>query len=164
MRSDALVRIEDCESLSFIRLSRNLNFIGHLAFCDCSSLTSIFILPSCTDVGDWSSFSLWKVDHLECSSTHTTWRTSNYWYCFDQRYSIRTDHMAGMLWIQKMSRNGSEYESRWRIQSPSSMLFLQPFLDIIYGIVKQKGLASFKKRNEIGLTPLNYLEALTLDW
>ena len=53
--ADTVRRIEDwvfswCSSLIFIKLSRNLEFIGTFAFSSCS-LTSIFIPPSCREIG-----------------------------------------------------------------------------------------------------------------
>ncbi|GFH50055.1 hypothetical protein CTEN210_06531 [Chaetoceros tenuissimus] len=53
--SDSVRRIEDwafhnCWSLVFIKLSRNLDYIGIDSFEDCTSLPSIFIPPSCREM------------------------------------------------------------------------------------------------------------------
>ena len=53
--SEDVKRIEygafsSCRSLVFVKLSRNLEYIGELAFIYCLSLTSIFIPPSCTEM------------------------------------------------------------------------------------------------------------------
>ncbi|GFH52643.1 hypothetical protein CTEN210_09119 [Chaetoceros tenuissimus] len=55
--ADTVKRIESkafcsCESLQFVRLSRNLRFIGEEAFYNCYSLMSIFIPPSCIEIGN----------------------------------------------------------------------------------------------------------------
>ena len=54
--SDTVRRIDNCAfdccySLGYIKLSRNLEFIGSDVFYGCISLTSIFIPPSCREIG-----------------------------------------------------------------------------------------------------------------
>ena len=41
-------------SLEFVRLSTNLEYIGKAAFCWCARLQTIFIPPSCTEIGDYA--------------------------------------------------------------------------------------------------------------
>ncbi|GFH57082.1 hypothetical protein CTEN210_13558 [Chaetoceros tenuissimus] len=55
--ADTVKRIEDhaffdCWKLIFVKLSRNLEYIGKWAFAGCDSLTSIFIPPSCREIDD----------------------------------------------------------------------------------------------------------------
>ncbi|GFH50155.1 hypothetical protein CTEN210_06631 [Chaetoceros tenuissimus] len=42
-----------CQDLLFVRLSRNLEFMGHGAFCACYNLPSMFIPPSCEEINGW---------------------------------------------------------------------------------------------------------------
>lgn len=54
--ADTVKRIEPhafawCRKLAFVRLPRNLEYIGNEAFDDCWSLTSIFIPDSCRQIG-----------------------------------------------------------------------------------------------------------------
>jgi len=53
--ADTVKRIEDgafsrCYSLEFVKLSKNLEYIGVEAFAYCKALTSIFIPPSCREI------------------------------------------------------------------------------------------------------------------
>lgn len=55
--NDNVRRIEECafsncDSLVFVRLSRNLEYIRNHTFCFFESLTSMFVPPSCTEIGD----------------------------------------------------------------------------------------------------------------
>jgi len=56
---DTVTRIENyafnrCESLRFIRLSVNLEFIGWAAFNGCESLEAVFLPPTVTHIGDYA--------------------------------------------------------------------------------------------------------------
>lgn len=59
-------RIEDhafycCFNLSYVRLSTNLEYIGHGAFNGCSSLASVNTPSSCREIGDYAFGSCTKL-------------------------------------------------------------------------------------------------------
>lgn len=57
--ADTVLRIDGsafslCKCLVFIKLSRNLEYIGVAVFDKCESLTSLFIPPSCREIGEYA--------------------------------------------------------------------------------------------------------------
>ncbi|GFH50170.1 predicted protein [Chaetoceros tenuissimus] len=55
-------------------------------------------------------------------------------------------------WVKNVNQ-GKEYELHRACSS------FNPIIDIIYGIVRRKGIGTFQKKNELGMTPFDYLEA-----
>ena len=162
--SDTMQRIEGgafayCYDLDFIRLSRNLEYIGDNAFDSCESLTSIFIPPSCREIGDaafylCSKLIIFNVPQQTRLGENAISNTAlimaspfetNYWREYENTEQVNQ-------WIKNLIQ-GEEYELHRACSS------FNPSKEIIYGIVKRKGTSPFQKKNEIGMTPFDYLEA-----
>ena len=149
----------NCWSLSYVRLSRNLELIGEEAFRVCESLTSIFIPPSCRWIGDLafercSGLIILSVpEHTELrinviagtalvTASPTSTNLSG-WY-ENQREVNR--------WIKNINGDTDDFALHRACSS------YYPITEIIHAIVKRQGLKALKKKNEIGITPLQYLE------
>ena len=161
--SDSVKRIDseafmECESLKFVKLSRNLKYIGRFAFLFCNSLTSIFIPPSCREIGyqafaDCKELIIFSVpqrtqlDRNVIAETAllkgTTFETDE-----DGDYENTQEVNA---WIKNIN-DEEEYALHRACSS------YNPLTDIIYDIVKRQGLKSFATKNQIGVTPLQYLK------
>ncbi|GFH61918.1 hypothetical protein CTEN210_18394 [Chaetoceros tenuissimus] len=165
MADDSVQRIEHCafyrcRSLVFVKLSTNLEYIGNGVFNACYSLTSIFIPPSCREIGngafyDCTKLIIFSVPHQtrlgETVITNTALvRASPFESVLDGYYANQQGRVHE--WIKNLNQ-GEEYALHRACSA------FNPLKEIIYGIVKRKGPSSFKKRNEIGMTPLDYLEA-----
>ncbi|GFH50171.1 hypothetical protein CTEN210_06647 [Chaetoceros tenuissimus] len=161
--SDTVRRIEDnafdaCESLMFVKLLRNLEYIGREAFPYCKSLTSIFIPQSCRDIGRWAFWNCTKLiifnvprqtqlgDDVIAGTAliHVSqFETSGY-----GSYNNIEVHE----WVKNLNQ-GEDYELHRACSS------FNPLKEIIYGILKRKGPSAFQKKNEVGLTPSDYLDS-----
>ena len=162
--ADTVKRIEkfafdSCSSLKFVKLSRNLEYIGFSAFDGCKSLTSIFIPPSCRGIED-NVFSGCKKLIILSIPQYTQLgedvimdtaliRASHFEEDQNGEYQNSEEVNA---WVKNMNGDDEEFGLHRACSS------FNPMADIIYEIVKRKGLASFQKKNEIGITPSKYLE------
>ncbi|GFH50168.1 leucine-rich repeat domain-containing protein [Chaetoceros tenuissimus] len=154
--SDSVRRIEReafqyCESLKFVKLSRNLEYIGLNAFEDCEALSSIFIPPSCIEIGDEAFCGCSKLI-IFCVPRHTmigikAIRGTELFYASPFDADVRVHE-----WVKRINED-DDYELHRACSS------FNPMIEIIYGIVKRKGLNSWKMKNELGLTPFDYLDA-----
>ena len=151
--SDTVRRIEEqafdnCRSLQFVKISRNLEYIGEYAFEDCVSLTSIFIPPSCRVIDEYAfhmciNLTIFNVpQHTQLLGEYVIAGTALF----------RAAPVEDNEWVKGINED-EEYELHRACSS------FNPSMEIIYGIVKRKGLSSFKKKNEIGVTAFDYLEA-----
>ncbi|GFH50166.1 hypothetical protein CTEN210_06642 [Chaetoceros tenuissimus] len=160
--ADTVLRIEkdafgNCENLYDVKLSRNLEYIGKGAFYGCYDLTSIFIPPSCREIGRWAfarcnELKIFNVPRHTQLGEGVIEKTALFWAS-----SFETDDYGGYSnteqvnqWIKNIN-NGEQYELHRACSS------FTPSMDIIYGIVKRKGPSAFQKKNEVGLTALEYL-------
>ncbi|GFH50169.1 leucine-rich repeat domain-containing protein [Chaetoceros tenuissimus] len=162
--SDSVQRIEyaafgSCRSLTFVKLSRNLEYIGLNAFEDCKSLTSIFIPPSCREIGGEAFYLCSKLiifnvprhtelGHRVIANTSLIEASpfkTNRWGDYENTEQVHE-------WVKNINQ-GEEYELHQVCSS------INPMTEIIYGIVKRKGLCTFHKINEIVMTPFDYLKA-----
>ncbi|GFH50298.1 leucine-rich repeat domain-containing protein [Chaetoceros tenuissimus] len=159
--ADTVLRIEShafdyCQSLVSVKLSRSLEYIGRNAFEDCTALSSIFIPPSCREIRDEAfrrceRLIIFSVPQQTQLGEHVIAGTALIRASpFEQ--SRYYNHGAINEWVKNINQ-GQEYELHRACSS------FNPLTEIIYGIFKRKGLASFKKKNEIGMTPFDYLEA-----
>ena len=162
--ADTVIRIEAyaffcCKRLVFVRLSRNLELIREIAFNCCESLTSIFIPPSCRDVG-FEAFQDTKLiifnvpQHTQLDENvfaRTALIKASTFMLHDESGQFYNTDEANQ-WVKDMNQ-GEEFELHRACSS------VNPLIEIIYGIVRRKGLHSFKEKNEIGMTPSDYLEA-----
>ena len=166
--ADTVRRIEyasfkGCRSLEFVKLSRNLEFIGEWAFYLCLSLTSIFIPPSCSQIGDMAFYLCKKLvilglsQNVELGSSvfqgtvlikASPIETCDYG-CYD-----RNDENEAVRWVKSIN-NTDTYALHRACSS------FNPLADIIHDLVKRQGIESMRKKNVIGITPSQYLEANT---
>ncbi|GFH50291.1 hypothetical protein CTEN210_06767 [Chaetoceros tenuissimus] len=165
MADDSVETIEEsafahCRSLKFVRLSRNLEFIGKGAFLHCTSLTSIFIPPSCREIDNeafqyCSKLIIFNVSRQTQLGEHviantalirgSPFKVSSFFGNYENTEEVNQ-------WIKGINEDDT-YELH---QACSSF---NPLIEIIYGIVKRKGPCAFHKKNEIGMTAVDYLEA-----
>ena len=164
--ADTVRRIEDgdvfwlCGSLAFVRFSRNLEYIGNFAFLQCESLTSIFIPPTCRYVGEQAFDECSKLIILHVpNQTQLDVRAISCTALLKASpfaSEIRTDYVNHTeeinQWVKDINQ-GDKFELHRACSS------VNPLIEIIHGIVTRKGLHSFKEKNEIGMTPSDYLEA-----
>ena len=164
MSDDSVETIEEqafdrCGSLKFVKFSRNLEYIGNYAFWGCRSLTSIFIPPSCREIGDiafqgCSELIIFNVPRhtligIKAISDTALFDTSPF---EPDVYAGYYNYADVNQWVKGINED-DEYELHRACSS------FNPLMDIIYGIVKRKGLSSFMKKNQLGMTPFDYLEA-----
>ena len=162
---DSVRLIEDaafsnCWSLSYVRLSRNLELIGEEAFRVCESLTSIFIPPSCRWIGDLAFERCSKLIILIVPQ-ETELRRNIIAGTALVTASPASTNMSGWYenqnevneWIKTINGDTDDFALHRACSS------YNPITDIIYGIVKRQGLNALKKKNEAGITPLEYLDA-----
>ena len=151
-----------CRSLVFVKLSRNLEYIGRWAFWFCHSVTSIFIPPSCRWIDD-NAFRWCKKMLILHVPQHTRLgedvvngtaliRASpfelNRWGHYDISINENVNE-----WTKNINGDDDEFALHRACSS------YNPLTEIIYDIVKRQGLISFNKKNQIGVTPMQYLEA-----
>ncbi|GFH61982.1 hypothetical protein CTEN210_18458 [Chaetoceros tenuissimus] len=161
--ADSVRRIEkmafhNCKILVFVRLSRNLEFIGLAAFSSCKSLTSIFIPPSCREIGNLafaccSELIIFSVSGNTRLGGKVFVGTELFKVSpFEEvnRFGHYNNHDQVNAWVCNINAN-EEYALHRACCSPP--------LDIIYQIVRRNGLQAFKVQNAIGVTPSQYLEA-----
>ncbi|GFH55162.1 leucine rich repeat-containing protein [Chaetoceros tenuissimus] len=152
---------KDCKRLSYVRLSSNLEFIGDYSFKNCHSLTSIFIPPSCKWIGYWAFNSCSKLiifvvpQHTQLGEevlADTALIRRNYFYGYVYDGGLYHDSNEIDDLIKNINGDTEEYALHRACSS------YYPITEIIHGIVKRQGLKALKKKNEIGITPLQYLE------
>lgn len=165
--ADTVKRIEngafaECESLKFIKLSTNLEYIGDSALNCCESLKSIFIPPSCRVIRDYAfawckKLIIFSVPHhtqlggsviartaLIRRSLFKTYTYDGGFYNYHEEINDLIKNINGNIDEHALHRACSSYN---------------PSTDLIYDLVKRKGLCAFERKNEIGITPLEYLHA-----
>ncbi|GFH62017.1 hypothetical protein CTEN210_18493 [Chaetoceros tenuissimus] len=164
--ADTVKRIEHyvffyCKSLSYVRLSRNLEYIGTSAFY-CCKFTSIFIPPSCRWIG-YYAFNGCKKLIIFHVPQHTQLGGNVFanteLFNVSPFEEVNTDGFyrntkEANAWVRDVNVN-EEYALHGACCS------FNPLVDVIYQVVKVKtdGLQSFKVKNEIEITPTQYLEA-----
>lgn len=151
-----------CKKLVFVRLSRNLEYIGGGAFQSCTSLKSIYILPSCTDIGNQVFFGCKELIILNVPNDTRlgTWvisETALVEESYFEEYKLDSfgdyENNEEVNALIKNVNQGEEYALHRACSS------FNPLPEIISEIVKRDGLQCFKKQNEIGITPSQYLHA-----
>ncbi|GFH50292.1 leucine-rich repeat domain-containing protein [Chaetoceros tenuissimus] len=165
--ADTVRRIEghafsNCDSLTYVKLSRNLEYIGIEAFCECSSLISIFIPPSCREIAHFAFTACTKLiilsvpQHTQLGDKVIAWTKLIKASSFETNaIGVYDDSISENVneWIKNINGDDDQYALHRACSS------FNPLSEIIYEIVKRQGLIAFKKKNEIGITPLQYLEA-----
>ncbi|GFH47099.1 hypothetical protein CTEN210_03574 [Chaetoceros tenuissimus] len=165
--ADTVKRIEYsgfdcCSSLEFVKLSRNLEYIGSGAFLFCESLTSIFIPPSCREIGERALESCTRLiifyvpqttmlgDNV-IADTESLIEASPFGEDVIDEDGRYQNNERVHAWVKNLNQS-EEYALHRACSS------FNPITEVVYGIVKRQGLKSFKKENEIGVTPAQYLE------
>ena len=171
--ADTVKRIEKyaicgCHSLEFVKLSRNIEFIGRKAFQSCRSLPSLFIPSSCTAVvvgcEKLATFSFpqdafFLSNHIiegtpfikafplpqEVIETINEAQDS---YLERNPFQLCREEVGE--WMKSINQ-GEVYELH-RICSS-----INPHFDTIYAVVKDQGLAAMNATNKARITPLQYL-------
>ena len=152
--SDTVRRIEDthvfygCYKLSYVRLSRNLEYIGDNAFMHCHSLTSIFIPPTCTKIGNYAFGGCERL--IIFSAPHQT--------------QFGHEAIGGTAFIEAFSSTNEEVSDLIRHLHADNRFSLHracssynPLDEVILGIIKRQGLKPFQEPDRVGVTALQYL-------
>ena len=146
IEDDAFYR---CESLKFVKLSTNLEYIGNFAFEDCKSLTAIFIPPTCREIRfhvfsgceDLIIFHVPQITELGGNVIANTALIQASHFEADELQLDLSGYYQNSeevnAWIKNI--NGQDEEYGLHIACSS----FNPMANIIYEIVKRKGLASF---------------------
>lgn len=161
--SNTVIRIEqgafcNCRSLIFCKLPINLEYIGNTVFYRCESLTSIFIPPSCREIGHCAlgynkNLSILNVPvDVELGNDiiqrtvlvkHAPFEVDSFgWY-------RNSDEMN--TWIKNI--NHDEVFSLHR-----ACASFQPLKQDLINIIEEKGLKAFGEANSAGITPSQYLK------
>lgn len=157
--ANTVIRIEreaflQCGNLVYVKLSIQLIYIGRYAFSK-TNLSSVFIPPRCEHI-DHYAFTINKnllifhvppqtrLGHGVIGKTKLIESSP-----FADRYGGRMQEAHA--WIKNL--NGSDEYSLHR-----ACCSYQPLQQVIYGIVQERGLGAFKKKNEIGITPSEYMK------
>ncbi|GFH55113.1 hypothetical protein CTEN210_11589 [Chaetoceros tenuissimus] len=166
--ADTVKRIEkdafaDCWSLVFVKLSRYLEYIGDRAFFGCDSLPSIFVPPSCREIGGWAFqyckkliiLTMPRNVELGCLVFDNTllMKKSPIDTDEDGEYNEGIDEEA-IQWVRSI--NNEEIHALHRACSS-----FNPLSEIIHDLVKRLGINAMRMKNLIGITPSQYLEANT---
>ncbi|GFH44633.1 hypothetical protein CTEN210_01107 [Chaetoceros tenuissimus] len=160
--SDSVRRVEReavsyCTGLSYVKLSRNLEYIGDCAFGCCNTLPSIYIPPSCRVIDDWAFTRCAKLIILRVSQQTRLGRsviadtallkaspfTRHY---FDNSGDMNT-------WIK--DRHHTDEDNEFSLHRACSSY--NPLDEVIFNIVKRQGLKAFKKQDSVGVTASQYL-------
>ncbi|GFH56021.1 hypothetical protein CTEN210_12497 [Chaetoceros tenuissimus] len=164
--ADTVKEIEEwafhnCYSLEFVRLSRNLEGIASSVFSECRSLTSIFIPSSCRLIEHFAFKGCKKLiilnvpQHCQLGvqvvSDTALIAASSFETTSAGGAGLYYENEEVNTWIKNMNQN-EEYALHRACSS------FNPITEIVSEIVKRDGLQSFKKENEIGITPAKYLE------
>ncbi|GFH57227.1 hypothetical protein CTEN210_13703 [Chaetoceros tenuissimus] len=186
--ADTVRRIEHhafygCMGLTFVRLSRNLEFIGYKAFCKCRLLTSIFVPPSSREIDLKALASCEKLiifhvpRHIQLGRggviSGTALMEASPFEMYDERDEENMDNEI-TDWIKNINNDARDEENMdneitdWikNINNEEQYALhracssFNPLEDIIYGLLQREGsLEVFKRKNSIGITPSQYLEA-----
>ena len=163
--ADTVRRIEEnafkfCSSLVFVKLSRNLEYIGMYAFECCKSLTSIFIPPSCREIG-YQAFD--RCSELIILSVPQDTQLGNDIiqgtslkraspFPFDV-YMSRQRNNEVNAWIKNINRDSDAYSLHLLCCS------YYPDDEQVYAFISDNGLGVMTTPNEIGVSPSQYLGA-----
>ena len=153
---------EECWSLKFVKLSRNLEYIGGWAFYACYSLPSIFIPPSCTEIEDGAFcdcklliLGLPQNVQLGESAFENTALLEASPFETDARGDYENNNEEEVVqWIRSI--NDEEAYTLHR-----ACASYNPLSEIVYALVKRQGIKAMRMKNPIGITPSQYLAANT---
>ena len=163
--TDSVRRIElaafgICSKLAHVKLSTNLECIGRSAFAECG-LTSIFIPPSCNEICGEAFDRCKKLiifivpQHTELGNhviDHTALYRVSPFYASPAGTHGNINTQVN-LWLKNIN-NDEQHALHFACSS------FNPLEEEIYEIVQREAILDvFKRKNRIGLTPSQYLEA-----
>ncbi|GFH57193.1 hypothetical protein CTEN210_13669 [Chaetoceros tenuissimus] len=147
-----------CRSLTFIKWSINLEHIIFGAFKECN-LSSVFIPPRCRFIGisafmsnrNLTLFQVPQDTQLGHRALSMTKLIEDSPFHVDENgyYDARIEEVNN--WIKNIN-NGDKYSLHRACSS------FQPLKDIIMQIIREHGLAAFNIKNDMGITPSQYLK------
>ena len=147
-----------CSTLSFIKLSINIEVIEDEAFGDCD-LISVFIPPRCREIKELAFVSNYNLvifsiprdtalGHSIIARTKLIFNSHfevNKWgFYHDQTEEVNN-------WLKDINR-----DEKYSLQGACSSY--QPHNQDIHAIVQEKGIGDFTTKNEIHITPSQYLQ------
>lgn len=162
--ADTVKEIEEwaffqCYSLEFVRLSRNLEGIASSVFSECRSLTSVFIPSSCRLIEHFAFKGCKKLIILNVPQHCQLGEQVISDTALIAVSSFETTSAGGLYYsndeVNTWIKNINQSEECALHRACSSF---NPITEIIFEISKRDGLQSFQKENEIGITPVKYLE------
>ncbi|GFH46532.1 hypothetical protein CTEN210_03006 [Chaetoceros tenuissimus] len=166
--ADTVIRIEDgafslCRSLNSIELPINLEFIEQYAFCHCD-LVSVFVPPRCREIGNAAFHSnqnltifnippQTEIGYRPVIHTKLFRESSFYKQAIDNDDDIYDNDLDVNIlnWIKNVN-NDEKYTLHRACSS------FQPLDEIIHNIIETRGIGAFAKKNEMGITPSQYLQ------
>lgn len=149
---------DECRGLKFIKLSRNLEYIGWKTFKACVELTSIFVPPSCREIRSYAFGWCIKLI-IVCVDENTrlgdnvfekTALASPYRSVRDGYLSNTHNDRIVHEWVQNRHA-----DSQFSLHQACAVY--NPREEVIFNIVKRRGIGAFKKADSVGVTALQYL-------
>ena len=160
--SDTVIQIEykafcGCEKLFNVNFSINLEYIGSDAFRNCN-LVNIFIPPRCRKIDDFAFIQNENLAIFNVSPAielgNCVFRGSKLWNEANfkgSHYSDVQQEATINAWLKNINSNEKYALHR-------ACCSYQPLKEVIYGNMKEKGINAFQLKNEIGVTPSQYLK------
>ncbi|GFH58431.1 hypothetical protein CTEN210_14907 [Chaetoceros tenuissimus] len=157
--ADSVVRIEYCafrfcKSLVYIKLPINLEYIDEGAFQECN-LSSVFLPPRCRQVGG-AAFS----HNANLTIVHVPQAVELRRIVFAKTSMIADSpfgvHVRGT--IEEVKNWMKNINSDERFSLHRACCSFQPLKEVIFTILEEKGIGAFKLKNEMGITPSQYLK------
>ena len=160
--SDFVRRIEKfaflrCKRLELVIFSENLEFIGDGAFMDCDSLTSIFIPLSCREIGRKVFKNCNNLIILHIPQNMHIGKGIIQGTPLERLSPFETysEYVKGVnKWIRQINK-----KPQYALHRACSSYCSSSIENRIHIIVMRQGLQAFGTQNEIGITPLQYLDA-----
>lgn len=147
-----------CNLLKFMKLSKNLRYIGKWSLSFCSSLYSIFIPESCQEIDEDAFHGCVQLLVFNVPR-HTQIRDPNMTDAalfLNPIYKERKSYRARRHWYYNAVSFGPNGEPE---ECPVHRIFSTSNLNFgdIHTLVQEHGINAFWKRNVLGLTALQYL-------
>ncbi|GFH57036.1 hypothetical protein CTEN210_13512 [Chaetoceros tenuissimus] len=151
--ADTVRRVEkyafySCNNLEFVRLSRNLVYIGYKAFGYCESLPSIFIPPSCREVDDYAFQDCKKLIIFNVPRQTQLGRNMIMHTALERASPF--SYQPSSQWIKNVNMDNNYALHR-------ECASMNPSEEVIYAILKERGQKSFQLKNKVGVAASRYL-------
>lgn len=150
-----LMAFQCCNRLVHVKLSRNLEYMEALAFAYCESLPSMFIPPSCREIGEGVFTGCKKLLILNVSHQTQLGEDVIAETALIEKSPFPTDiigsyenHEVVNEWIQN---------HLWLFSLHRACASYNPSEEVILEIIRRDGVNAFKKKDNIGVTASQYL-------